>query len=48
MRQALGFGDIIEREGDAFSSDSVDITVILGADARRSARHHGLGAGDDG
>jgi len=33
LRKTLGFGEIIERPGDAFSSDSVDITVILGADA---------------
>jgi len=33
LRKTLGFGDVIERPGDAFSSDSVDITVILGADA---------------
>ena len=33
LRKAMGFGDIVERAGDAFSSDSVDITVILGADA---------------
>ena len=33
LRKALGFGEIIERAPDAFSSDSVDITVILGADA---------------
>ena len=33
LRKTLGFGEIIERPGDAFSSDSVDVTVILGADA---------------
>lgn len=33
LQAALGFGDIIERQADAFSSDSVDVTVILGADA---------------
>ncbi len=33
LRKTMGFGDIIERQGDAFSSDSVDVTVILGADA---------------
>jgi hypothetical protein len=33
LRTALGFGEIIERPADLFSGDSVDVTIILGADA---------------